>query len=91
MTHGSRLVFHDSRLVFHDSSPKYTDPNCILARRSSLGPPPVGRHRTFSDDADDDFDDRDPDMVTVMMSMMTFRLASFTLHIFSTRRGRQER
>ena len=38
-----------------------TCPICTLAQRSSLGPPPVGRHRTFSDDADDDLDDKDPD------------------------------
>ena len=40
------VVIHGSRLFFHDFSPKYTGPNCILARRSSLGPPPGGRHRT---------------------------------------------
>ena len=57
--HGSRLVFmvfHGSRLVFHGFSwfqvgfswffSKYTCPYCILARRSNLGPPPGGRHRT---------------------------------------------
>ena len=37
------LVFHGSRLVFHGFPPKYTRLNCILARWSSLGPPPVGR------------------------------------------------
>ena len=42
-------------------TPKCTCLNCILARRSSLGPPLVGRHRTFSDDADEDLDDEDPD------------------------------
>ena len=41
--HGSRLVCHGSRLVFLRNVPA---PNCILARRSSLGPPPGGRHRT---------------------------------------------
>ena len=40
---------------------KCTHRNCILARRSSLGPPPIGRHRTFGDDADNDLDDKDPD------------------------------
>ena len=50
--HGFRLIFHDSRsalmvfygsrLDFHGVSPKCTRPNCILARRSSLGPPPRG-------------------------------------------------
>ena len=44
--HGSRLVFHGSRLVFNVFSPECTRPNCILAQRSSLGPPPGGRHRT---------------------------------------------
>ena len=54
--HGSRLVFHGSRsvfmvfygsrLVFHVFSSEYTCLNCILARQSSLGPPPGGRHRT---------------------------------------------
>ena len=29
-----------------ENTPKCTRPNCILVRRSSLGPPPVGRHRT---------------------------------------------
>ena len=29
-----------------ENTPKFTRPNCILARRSSLGPPPGGRHRT---------------------------------------------
>ena len=43
---GSRMVFHGSRLVFHGFFPKNTRLNCILARRSSLGPPPGGRHRT---------------------------------------------
>merc|ERR1711884_868037 len=42
--HGSRLVRHGSRLVFLRNVPA---PNCILARRSSLGPPPGGRHRTY--------------------------------------------
>ena len=37
-------------------TPKCTLPNCILARRSA-----AARHRTFSDDADDDIDDKDPD------------------------------
>ena len=36
------MVFHGFRLVFHGFSPKCTRPNCILARRSSLGPPPGG-------------------------------------------------
>ena len=40
------MVFHGSRLVFHGFSPKCIRPNCILAQRSSLGPPPGGRHRT---------------------------------------------
>ena len=54
--HGSRfvfmvsglfsVVFHGSWYVFHGFSPKFTRPNCILAPRSSLGPPPGGRHRT---------------------------------------------
>ena len=44
--HGSMLVFHGTGLVFHGFSPDCTRPNCILARRSSLGPPPGGRHRT---------------------------------------------
>ena len=26
-----------------ENTPKFTPPNCILARPSSLGPPPVGR------------------------------------------------
>ena len=29
-----------------ENTPKSPRPNCILAWRSSLGPPPVGRHRT---------------------------------------------
>ena len=33
-------------MVFHGFSPKCTCPNCILARRSNLGPPPGGRHGT---------------------------------------------
>merc|ERR1712004_959726 len=33
-------------MVFHGFSPKCTCPNCTLARRSNLGPPPGGRHRT---------------------------------------------
>merc|ERR1711940_337366 len=37
------FLFHGSRLVFHGYSPKYTRPNCILAQRSILGPPPGGR------------------------------------------------
>ena len=47
--HGSKsvfMVFHGSRLVLHGFSPKCTRPNCILARRSNLGPPPGGRHGT---------------------------------------------
>ena len=47
--HGSRPVFmdfHGSRLVVHVFSRKCTRPICILALRSSLGPPPGGRHRT---------------------------------------------
>ena len=38
------LVF----IVFQDieNTPKCTRPDCILARRSSLDPPHVGRHRT---------------------------------------------
>ena len=38
--------FHSSGLVCHGFSPKCTRPNCILAQRSILGPPPGGRHRT---------------------------------------------
>ena len=30
-----------------ENTPKCTCLNCILSRRSSLGPPPVGRHRTY--------------------------------------------
>ena len=29
-----------------ENTPKFTRPDCILAERSSLGPPPEGRHRT---------------------------------------------
>ena len=29
-----------------ENTPKFTRPDCILAQRSSLGPPPEGRHRT---------------------------------------------
>ena len=57
--HGSRLVFHGFRLVFHGSrlvlwffmvpgwfSWFFMVSGCILARRSSLGPPLGGWHRT---------------------------------------------
>ena len=42
--HGSRLVCHGSRLVLPQNVPA---PNCILARQSSVGPPPGERHRTY--------------------------------------------
>ena len=29
-----------------ENTPKFPRPDCILAQRSSLGPPPEGRHRT---------------------------------------------
>ena len=53
--HGAGLVFHSARLVFmvfHGSRSVFMVlgwffiSNCILARRSNLGPPPGGRHRT---------------------------------------------
>ena len=40
------MVFHGSKLFFHGFPPECTCLNCILARRSILGPPPRGRHRT---------------------------------------------
>ena len=40
-------------MVFHGFSPKCTCQNCILAPRSSLGPPPVGLIGRSDDDGDD--------------------------------------
>ena len=43
---GFHGFFYSSRLVFHGFSTICTRLNNFLARRSSLGPPPGGRHRT---------------------------------------------
>ena len=47
--HGAGLVFHVfswCQVVFSCFFSKMYPPNCILAQRSSLGPPPGWRHRT---------------------------------------------
>ena len=47
--HGFSRWFHGFSWLLvgsHGFSSKCTPPNCILAQRSSLGPPPGGQHRT---------------------------------------------